>query len=135
MGISARDSLGLSFDHDGKIIDIVPGMAGDRARLAPGMTVIGINGKKFSEQRLKDALADSVARHKVELLLLENDEFRTVAIDYADGPRYLVLVRDESKPDLLAEILKPIGSGPVASKIAPPDKENGSKTRGQGSAR
>ena len=109
-GISARDSVGLSFDSDGKIIDIVPGMAGDRAKLAPGMTVIGINGKKFSERRLRDALADSVARHKLEFLLLENDEFRTVVIDYADGPRYLVLVRDASKPDMLAEILKPIAS-------------------------
>ena len=28
-------------------------------------------------------------------------------LDYAGGPRYLELVRDESKPDLLAEILKP----------------------------
>ena len=106
-GVSARDSLGLSFSTEGRIDDVVPGMAGDRAGLAPGMTVIGVNSKKFSPQRLHDALADSVARRKIELLLLEGEEFRTVVLDYADGPRYLVLVRDESKPDLLAEILKP----------------------------
>ena len=83
------------------------------------MTVIGINSKKFGPQRLLDALADSVALRRIELLLLEGEEFRTVVLDYADGPRYLVLVRDESKPDVLAEILKPLTSRPT-SAAAPP---------------
>jgi predicted metalloprotease with PDZ domain len=117
--VSARDSLGLSFSPDGRIEDVVPGMAGDRAGLAPGMMVIGVNSKKFSPQRLHDALAESVARRKIELLLLEGDEFRTIFIDYADGPRYLVLVRDESKPDLLAEILKPVVSQPSGAPPLP----------------
>ena len=70
-------------------------MIGDRAGLAPGMKVIGVNSKTFSRQRLLDALADSVALRKIELLLLEGEEFRTVVLDYADGPRYLELVRDD----------------------------------------
>jgi predicted metalloprotease with PDZ domain len=107
-GISARHSLGLTFSGDGRIADVVPGMAGDRARLAPGMKVMGINGRLFSQQRLQDALADSVARRKIDLLLVEGDRFRTIELDYAEGPKYLELVRDASKPDLLAEILKPI---------------------------
>jgi predicted metalloprotease with PDZ domain len=118
-GVSARDSLGLAFSHEGQISDVVPGMTGDRAGLAPGMTVIGINSKKFSQQRLLDALADSVALRKIELLLLEGEEFRTVVLDYADGPRYLVLVRDESKPDVLAEILKPLTSRPTGAAAQP----------------
>ena len=105
--ITARDSLGLSFGADGRILDVVPGMIGDRSGLAPGMKVIGVNGKTFSRQRLRDALADSIALRKVELLLVEGERFRTVVLDYADGPRYLELVRDASKPDVLAEILKP----------------------------
>jgi predicted metalloprotease with PDZ domain len=117
--VSARDSLGLSFSIEGQIDDVVPGMAGDRAGLAPGMNVIGVNSKKFSTQRLHDALADSVARRKVELLLLEGEDFRTVVLDYADGPRYLVLVRDESKPDLLAEILRPLTARPLAAQTSP----------------
>ncbi len=111
-GISAQHSLGLTFSGDGRIIDIVPGMAGDKARLAPGMKVMGINGRLFSPRRLQDALADSIALRKIELLLLEGDRFRTIDLDYADGPRYLKLVRDESKPDLLAQILKPIAGKP-----------------------
>jgi hypothetical protein len=35
------------------------------------------------------------------------DEFRTVVVPYAEGLRYLELVRVESKPDLPGEILKP----------------------------
>jgi predicted metalloprotease with PDZ domain len=106
--ISARHSLGMSLGNDGQIIDIVPGMAGDRAGLAPGMKVMGINGRLFGPQRLQDALADSVALRKIDFLLVEGDRFRTVVVEYADGPRYLELVRDEAKPDVLAEILKPV---------------------------
>jgi predicted metalloprotease with PDZ domain len=105
--ITARDSLGLIFSGDGSILNVIPGMIGDRAGLAPGMKVIGVNNKTFSRQRLLDALADSVAVRKIELLLIEGERFRTIVLNYADGPRYLELVRDESKPDILAEVLKP----------------------------
>jgi predicted metalloprotease with PDZ domain len=111
--------VGLSFSLEGQIVDVVPGMTGDRAGLAPGMTVIGVNSKKFSRQRLLDALADSVALRRIELLLLEGEEFRTVVLDYADGPRYLVIVRDESKPDVLANILKPLTGQPTGTGAQP----------------
>src|SRR5262249_44249881 len=107
--ITERDSIGLIFNWDGKILTVVPGLAGDRAGLAPGMQVLAVNGRKFSRERVTDALLDSVTRRKVELLLTEGDRFRTVVLDYGDGPRYLDLVRDEKKPDLLSEILKPAG--------------------------
>jgi predicted metalloprotease with PDZ domain len=105
--ISSRDSLGLSFSLDGRISAVVPGMVGDRAGLAPGMQVIGVNTRKFSRERLEEALTDSAAIQKIELLLLDGDRFRTVVLDYADGPRYLELARDEQKPDVLEKILSP----------------------------
>jgi predicted metalloprotease with PDZ domain len=103
--LGARDSLGLTFAPDGRITNVVPGMVGDRAGLAPGMMVIGVNSRKFSGERLQDALADSIARRKIEFLLLEGDRFRTITLDYADGPKYLELARDPAKPDYLADIL------------------------------
>jgi predicted metalloprotease with PDZ domain len=108
--LSARDSLGLTFHGDGRIADVAPGLPGDKAGLAPGMRVLGVNSKKFSRERLDDALADSVARRKIEFLLLEGDQFRTVTVEYADGLRYLELVRNPERPDVLGEILKPIAS-------------------------
>lgn len=118
--VSARHSLGLSFGFDGQITDVVPGMIGDRARLAPGMKVLGVNGRLFSPQRLDEALVESKTRRKVELLIVEGDRFRTVVLDYAEGPKFLRLVRDNSRPDLLADILKPIADKKSESPGARP---------------
>ncbi|MHB1560154.1 MAG: hypothetical protein ACYC61_22105, partial [Isosphaeraceae bacterium] len=107
-GASARDSLGLSFDGEGKITDVIPGMVGDRAGLGPGMKVIGVNDTVFSAGRLHEALVDSVKRKKIEFLIVEGEHFRRVVLDYAEGPKYLEVVRDWTKPDLLSEILKPL---------------------------
>jgi len=102
----------LNFGEDGRILDVVPRMVADQAGLAPGMKVIGINQKTFSRQGLNDALVDSVKKQKIELLLTDGDQFRTVILNYTCGPRYLELVRDSSKPDLFAEILKPLADKP-----------------------
>ncbi len=104
---TAADSLGLDFNETGGVVNVVPGMPGDRAGFSPGMTVQGINGRKFSRDRVHDALADSIATRRIEFLVLEGDRYRTLVVDYADGPKYLQLARDEDRRDLLAEILKP----------------------------
>ncbi len=109
--LSARDSLGLTFHRDGRIADVAPGLPGDKAGLAPGMHVLGVNSKKFSRQRLDDALADSIARRKIDFLLLDGEQFRTVTVEYADGMRYLELVRNPERPDVLGAILKPVAAG------------------------
>ena len=83
------------------------GGIGDRAGFAQGMKIIGVNNKTFSTQRLLDALAQSGKHPKIEFLLVEGENFRTIVLDYSGGLRYLELVRDPAKPDLLAEILKP----------------------------
>ncbi|MBI3407346.1 MAG: M61 family metallopeptidase [Planctomycetes bacterium] len=105
--IIVRDSLGLTFTPDGKIANVFPGMIGDRAKLAPGMQVIGVNGKKFAADRLYEAIEDSAHMKKVDLLLLEGDRFRTVSLDYAGGAKFIQLTRDPGRPDYLAAILAP----------------------------
>lgn len=104
----AADSLGL---HLGgvRIIDVDPGLPADKAGLAPGLRIVAVNGKRFSPNRLRDAVADSVTRKKVEFLLEDGDEFRTVVVPYADGLRYLELARIDGRPDVLGDILKPRG--------------------------
>ncbi len=105
--VAAEESLGLGIGSDGGLGNVVPGRIGDRAGLAPGMKILGVNGRKFTQQRMKDALADSPVRRNVELLVLDGDEYRTIKLDYAGGPRYLRLVRDKNRPDVLGRILKP----------------------------
>jgi predicted metalloprotease with PDZ domain len=102
----AADSLGVVL-MAGEVRAVDPGLPADKAGVAPGMKVIGVNGKKFSLNRLRDAIADSVTRKKVELLIEDGEDFRTIVVPYADGLRYLELERVSSKPDVLGEILKP----------------------------
>ena len=109
---AARDSLGLAFGEDGTARDVVPGMAADKAGLAPGMKVAGVNGRKFSRERMQDAIADSVTKRQVEFLVLQGDTFQTFVVPYADGPKYLELIRDPSKPDILMKILKSVAGTP-----------------------
>jgi predicted metalloprotease with PDZ domain len=105
--VSARDSLGLLFNGDGKILHVYPGTVAAKAGLVSGAQVQGVNGKKFSAQSLQAALEDSPTLGKIDLLVLERDRFRTITLAYADGPRYLELVRAPARPDHLAAILKP----------------------------
>ena len=85
-GVSAQDSIGLSFGGDGTITEIVAGGLGDRAGFVHGMKVIGVNNKAFSPQRLLDALAQSFKRKKIEFLLVEGEDFRTIVLEYSGGP-------------------------------------------------
>jgi predicted metalloprotease with PDZ domain len=105
--VSATASIGLAVNDDGKIATVIPGSAADKAGLASAQIVTGVNGRKFSGQRLKDAIADSGTQRTVELLILEGDNFKTVKLDYADGPKYLELTRAADHQDVLAAILKP----------------------------
>jgi predicted metalloprotease with PDZ domain len=102
----AADSLGIVIAAD-KVVSVDPGLPADKAGLAPGMKLIGVNGKKFSTNRLRDAIADSVTRRQVDLLIEDGEDFRTIVVPYAEGLRYLDLQRISTRPDVLGEILKP----------------------------
>ncbi len=104
--VFAADSIGLTAGDDGKVGSVVPGSPADKAGIAPTNMIAGANGRKFSTQRLKDAIADSPARGNVELLIVDGEKFRTVVLEYNGGLRYLELTRDGDHQDTLAAILK-----------------------------
>jgi predicted metalloprotease with PDZ domain len=106
--VSATASLGLTAAEDGKISSIVPRSPADKAGLASGMIIAGVGGRKFSGQRLKDAIADSITVGKVELLVVVGDVFRNVSVPYTDGPRYLELTRTPDHADSLTAILSAV---------------------------
>jgi predicted metalloprotease with PDZ domain len=104
--INAAYSIGLRLEADGRIIDTIEGLPAATAGIGPGMKVIAVNGRKFSEDVLRDALR--TAKHSQEplQLLVENtDYFKTYNLDYHQGEKYPHLVRDASKPDQLSEII------------------------------
>ena len=89
------------------------GLPAEKAGLAPGMKLIAVNGRRFNGDVLKDALKEAKGSSaNIELLIANGDFFKTYAINYHEGEKYPHLVRDESKPDILSEIIKPLaGAG------------------------
>lgn len=102
-------SGGLTINDEGRIGDIVKGAAADRAGLAPNMTIVAVNGRKYSEDVMREALAAAKGGSAPIQLIVQNGEyFRTTALDYHDGLRYPHLERDSAKPDLFGKILEPL---------------------------
>ncbi|BDU19606.1 M61 family peptidase [Dyella sp. GSA-30] len=101
-------SLGVSIGKGGDINDVLWDGPAFKAGLSPGMKLIGVNGKEFSGDALKDAITAS-AKDKskpVELLVKNFDEFQTLRIDYHDGLKYPHLERDTGTKDTLSDLLK-----------------------------
>ncbi|GAB5497619.1 MAG: M61 family metallopeptidase [Phycisphaerales bacterium] len=106
--LDARDSLGMSLSGDGTVRTVILGSPADKAGLAPRMRIMGIDGHTWSRQRFADLMETSAAFGSIELMTVSGDRISTTTINYEGGPRYMTLVRDESKPDVLADILQPI---------------------------
>jgi predicted metalloprotease with PDZ domain len=100
-------SLGLLLGQDGGVTDVIKGKPADRAGIGPGMKVVAVNGRRWSADRLRDAVAASKGGEKVELLLENGEFFRTHVLDYRDGAKYARLekIRKDSS-DLLSDILQ-----------------------------
>jgi predicted metalloprotease with PDZ domain len=106
--INAEYSIGLTLSDDGRIVDAIEGMPVAMAGIGPGMKVAAVNGKKFTANVLRDALrAGKSSTEPLELLIENTDYYKTYKVDYHGGEKYPHLVRDESKPDVLSEIIKP----------------------------
>ena len=106
--IDATFSIGLYLGQDGRVLDTTEGMVAAQAGIGPGMTVVAVNGRKFSGEVLRDALKSGRNSSNPLELLIENTEYyKPYALDYHGGERYPHLVRAQSKPDLLSDILQP----------------------------
>jgi predicted metalloprotease with PDZ domain len=99
-------SLGLTLGESGTVEDVAVGGPAQQAGIAPSSQVIAVNGRQYSSTLLHEAVAkSSKTTAPIELLIKDSDYYRTVKIDYHGGERYPHLERDESKPDLLSQII------------------------------
>ena len=106
-----RYSIGLTLKEDGAVQDVIPGSPAAKAGVAPAMNILAVNGRRWTADRLRTAIqAASTNSAPIELLVENDDYFKTCKVDYHEGERYPILERDASKPDLLAQILKPLAS-------------------------
>jgi predicted metalloprotease with PDZ domain len=105
-GVNLSDSIGLQLAADGTVSDVVPGLAAAQAGLAPGMKILAVNGRRYTAEAIKSAVAKTKADGKLDLLAESGDFFRTHPLAYSGGAKYPRLERVGSQPDLLNEILK-----------------------------
>jgi predicted metalloprotease with PDZ domain len=100
-------SVGLHLNEDGGVIDTIEGMAAAKAGIGPGMKIVAVKGRRFSGDVLREAIKTAKGgSDPIDLLVENTDYFKTFKLDYHEGLKYPRLVRDESKPDLLSEIMK-----------------------------
>jgi len=105
--IDASYSIGLLIHEDGEIVDTVENMLAARAGIGPGMKVVAVNGRRFTPQVLRDALANGKnSSQPLELLIENTDYFRTYKLDYHGGEKYPRLVRADNKSDVLSDIVR-----------------------------
>jgi len=105
--IDARFSIGLDVLWDGEIVDTIEGMAAAKAGIGPGMKIIAVNGKRMGKYTFHDALqATKTSNSPLELLVENTDYYTTYKLDYHEGEKYPHLVRDESKTDMLSDIIR-----------------------------
>ncbi len=105
-------------NKDGGVLDSISIMPAYKAGIMPGMKIVAVNGRRYSPEVMHDALkAAKTGKEALQMLVENNDYFTTCAVDYHGGDRYPRLVRDESKPDLLTDIMRPRAvPGPVAAR-------------------
>jgi predicted metalloprotease with PDZ domain len=100
-------SLGFWVNHEGVLGDVIPGMPAAQAGMAPGLRLLAVNGRQYSPEVLREAIrAAKGGSQPIELLAFNDGYYKSYRLDYHEGEKYPHLVRDESKPDLLSDIIK-----------------------------
>lgn len=101
-------SLGVVVGKDGALEDVLWGSPAFAAGLSKGDTLLAVNSRGYSADLLKQALIDAQKNAQpIELILKNLDRWRTVSIDYREGPRYPRLEPIGGSPDRLSAILRP----------------------------
>jgi predicted metalloprotease with PDZ domain len=104
-------SLGIGLRSDGSISDVMADSPAGKAGLAPGMKLLGVNGRTYSKDVLTDALKSArTTKRPMELLVTWGDKYQAFKVDCTSGPRYPAGQRIAGKPDYLSEVLhlKPV---------------------------
>jgi predicted metalloprotease with PDZ domain len=114
--VNAWFSAGVTVKDTGELRDVRVGSPAFVAGLGPGEKLVAVNGRAFTGDVFKRAIREAKGGNEpIELIVSNDDQFRTVKLEYHDGERYPRLQRMDGTPDLLDEIVKPLapvnGSG------------------------
>jgi hypothetical protein len=90
---------------------VIPGSAADRAGLAPGDTLLAVSARRYSTDKLREAIKDTRTTRGLDLVVANGDFVGTRRIEYDGGARYPRLAPVAGQSDLLAEIIRPRAAG------------------------
>jgi hypothetical protein len=77
------------------------------------MKIVAVNGRRWTPALLRTAIQEARTNSAPLELLVENEDyFKSCKMDYHEGEKYPRLSRDPAKPDLLTDILKPLTPAP-----------------------
>ena len=101
-------SLGMLVGRQDALTAVVWEGAAFNAGLAPGATVVAVNGAPYKADLLRAAITEAMtSASPIRLTVKRDDVTRDVSIDYHGGLRYPHLERITGAPDRLAAILQP----------------------------
>lgn len=101
-------SLGLSVGKGGAIGAVTWDSPAFNAGLDLGDTIVAVDGREYSDDRLKDAVkAAKGGKDPIKLLIRSGTRYREIAIDYHDGLRYPRLEKTGSGEGGLDRLLAP----------------------------
>ncbi len=107
--LDAYFSAGLRIAKDGTIRDVRFFSDAYKAGFAPQWKMIAVNGIAYSDEAFKRALKTAKGGSEpIECIVSNNNQFRTLKLDYHEGEKYPNLERVASQPDVLDDILKPL---------------------------
>ena len=96
----------MNLDKDALITDVFEGRAAAKAGVGPGMTLIAVNGKRYTPEVLDQAMTEAqISNSPIDLLVVSDDYFRTLPVPYHEGPRYPHVVRTQGAEDTLSAVL------------------------------
>lgn len=101
---AVRFSLGLSVGDDGTINDAIFGMPAFNAGVRAGVKITRVNGVAYTAKVLEEAVRKEA---RIRLTLTLDGMTTNRDIGYTGGLNVPHLVRDETKPDELSELIKP----------------------------
>jgi predicted metalloprotease with PDZ domain len=101
-------SLGFVVAGDSRLTDVAWEGLAYKSGLTLGSQIVAIDGTSFDPDRLKDAVRNAkTSGAAIELLVKNEDRYRTFRLDYHEGLRYPRLERDPSVPARLDDIFAP----------------------------
>ncbi|HLI75950.1 MAG TPA: hypothetical protein VKV02_03315, partial [Acidobacteriaceae bacterium] len=108
-GIDTRYSLGMLVASNGQINDVLIDSPAYKAGLAPGFTIVAVNGRAFQTSLLRAAIVDAKGHGPaIELIVANTGYYKVMRIEYHDGERYPQLERVAGTKDYLDDIVAPM---------------------------